>query len=845
MKRIKQLFIDFRSSTPKSAQWLLLGAAFVVVIILLTLLLGHKSGTNDTIASANPTVTFEVSPKTIDFMDTTVGHPTSEDITVTSNIPVVIKNISVNVSDMKPTHNCDNLTDNCFIMLTYKPTAPKSASVAKLTLQWHIKDQNDNIKTETIDIKYSAKEIVDEKPVQPAPVQKPIEPEPVIDEEPEPIVEPEPVIDDPIVYEEDYSDSDDEIIVEPEPIKTKINDEINTVASSNPFAEPVDDFSLPPEKCSEFAIPGYNQSGVQIGWIKPERGANYFHPFEDTDCSNPTGKYSFNTGIITSLSDGSKIGTDAEHIGYRSVRSRNLSVPKLTSPQTSFIKPDDNGGFGENAIWGSTDMSGNESNFSGMSIYSRDESKQWKPAYDEEALMGSADTGEYVTSSKPYDRTFILRQFKPIPATIVSEVRADPSVYGCDKQGQNCTPDKNHSIPVRATVDRNVFSDDGRTIIIPTGTLLMGYLEGELPGPYQAVGRMNIKWYQFIRPDGVEFNFGNKNQDPYSADAQGRVGVPGHGSTDYVEQMVMPILTSMVPAAVNMIAPIADTVINQINLDNNTIVQSGTIRSSELAKQEVISTWNKVAQKLLVDAIDNTTPPFSIAAGTRINVYSPVDLIVSCEGAGDKKCAVISAGPNKRRSWSDLKNEIKDAENNSSWIGQVRSFDLSKYCKQDSKTGKITIGDDWAASGSDYRTVLMYCESQNYQAKNNAKQNVYNESVKANAENKYGTYQYDEQTGTATYSGTEEQTKAYNTEVLGLTYDEDGNIENPFAKPASQVLEQEVETLTCDDGSNPDANGCCTGETYTDMGADYIDESGNHFACCPDSGGDCFPPIEI
>ena len=83
--------------------------------------------------------------------------------------------------------------------------------------------------------------------------------------------------------------------------------------------------------------------------------------------------------------------------------------------------------------------------------------------------MGSANEGESVKSSMPYDRTFILRQFKPIPATIVSEVRADPSIY--EKAGGG--------IPVRATVDRNVYSDNGRTIILPTGTLLMGYLKGD------------------------------------------------------------------------------------------------------------------------------------------------------------------------------------------------------------------------------------------------------------------------------------------------------------------------------------------------------------------------------
>lgn len=45
------------------------------------------------------------------------------------------------------------------------------------------------------------------------------------------------------------------------------------------------------------------------------------------------------------------------------------------------------------------------------------------------------------------------------------------------------------------------------------------------------------------------------------------------------------------------------------------------------------------------------------------------------------------------------------------------------------------------------------------------------------------------------------------------------------------------EKLVCKDDMAPDKNGCCLGETYTDMG-----ELG--WNCCPDSGGDCFPPIE-
>ena len=41
----------------------------------------------------------------------------------------------------------------------------------------------------------------------------------------------------------------------------------------------------------------------------------------------------------------------------------------------------------------------------------------------------------------------------------------------------------------------------------------------------------------------------------------------------------------------------------------------------------------------------------------------------------------------------------------------------------------------------------------------------------------------------------------------------------------------------CGDGTKPNRYGCCTGETFKDIGNAV-------FACCPKSGGLCFPPIK-
>ena len=584
-------------------------------------------------------------------------------------------------------------------------------------------------------------------------------------------------------------------------------------------------------------MPAYNLSGVQSGWIRPSGGAYYYHPFSDTTCSNPTGVYNPDNGIITDINNpGQKIGTDAENIGMVAIGGN--VIPQLSNPVST------------RSVSGRARQATNEELGIGGKITALPEDTS-KPlglnlasAPDPDVIVGTSGTA--VFSSDPFDRKFVLRQYKPIPATIVSEVRADPSLYSCDSAG-TCS---GQTLPVRATVDRNVYSDDGRTVVIPTGTLMLGYVTGELPGPYKSVGRMQIEWYQFILPSGVEFNF-SKNDAPFSGDSQGRAGVPGHGSTDYIEQLVMPMITAIVPAAVNMIAPIADTFVNQIDLDNNTVVQSGTVRSSELAKQEIITAWNQVAQKLLMDALDNTVPPFSIAAGTRITVYSPQDLVITCGKDDSKECSISNV-----RSKSGLlaADKEKDMERNmrkddwrgdqgvrvdytdSSWIGQARSFDLSRFCIQD-KDGIWGVDNDRRGeiqeSGYDYRTVLGYCQSLNYQAINNARQDaLYQDQQKQFQDSYSDVTSNDSFVSYGSLSGIQGDQK-YNEEVLGLTYD-DGAIQNPFASVEETAPVETV--ITCEGGALPDANGCCPGETYTDMG-----EQG--FNCCPDGGGDCFPPI--
>lgn len=795
MSKIKQQFSDLRKTTPKHVQWLLLAAAFVIVLILLTLLVGGWRKKAEDIKEPNDSkLQLFVDPTgTLDWSDTPVDATRTEEYIITASAPVKIlkPRLNSNIDGLSISEQCSTDTliidkdHGCRITVKYAPTADMAPTGASLFVDWRGARETDSLKkTEKITMVLGAIGEKKAEPVKPAPAPAPVkEPEP--EPEPEPLPEPAPA---------------------PQPIKEEIKQDIEAIAPAlpvisapapKPAPAPVADSEPAPaaraESCSDFAFPGYNASGRQIGWIKPERGAYYFHPFSDKNCDSPTGTYNPDNGIITDIKDPSKkIGTDAEHIGYSTISGGALpQLSSAPSKKSSVAADIDVAPVGT--------MSINNNAVSGMQI---------SEAPTEVSFDSS---GGSVTNTMPYDRSFILRQYKPIPATIVSEIRADPEALA------------NNTLPVRATVDRNVYADNGRTVVIPAGTLLMGYVTGKLPGPYTSIGRMDIRWYQFILPNGVEFNFQSKAQDPFSADAQGRTGVPGRGSTDYLEQFVMPMLTAIVPAAVNMIAPVADKFVNQIDLDNNTVVQSGTVRSSELAKNEIITAWNQVAQKLLVDMMDNTTPPFSIAAGTRITVYSPMDLQVTCgTGAAStgKKCAIKEYSTDRRR---DQASDAVPDYSDGSWTGQVRSFNWAQYCVG-YKDGKLAAGMEQLINeaGLDYSSVLFYCQSSQYKAINNAKQ----EALWQNQQSSGNTNSIANTGGVGT--------KDYNEKVLGLTYDDDtGAIVNPF-----QTLpkEEAPATITCEDGTNPDANGCCTGEIYTDMG-----DQG--FNCCPETGGDCFPPI--
>ncbi|MBR2393336.1 MAG: hypothetical protein IKB05_02500 [Alphaproteobacteria bacterium] len=59
----------------------------------------------------------------------------------------------------------------------------------------------------------------------------------------------------------------------------------------------------------------------------------------------------------------------------------------------------------------------------------------------------------------------------------------------------------------------------------------------------------------------------------------------------------------------------------------------------------------------------------------------------------------------------------------------------------------------------------------------------------------------------------------------------------PEPELSDEQIKENIEAGLCADGTTPNKFGCCGDEVFKDMGNTV-------FACCPKSGGDCFPPIK-
>lgn len=195
---------------------------------------------------------------------------------------------------------------------------------------------------------------------------------------------------------------------------------------------------------------------------------------------------------------------------------------------------------------------------------------------------------------------------KPIPAVLARSI------------------DSNNPTPVTAVVERNVYAEEGRNIIIPAGSRIIGELGGLSPTSESSseAAKVQISWQRLIRPDGSIFVF-----DGLTADAQGRGGALGYLDKQLFKRYSMPVLTSILTNGMAyMMAP---------DEENNGETDSPRQEAANDARQNFLDQMNQLFEKILEDKAD-ISPMAYVPAGTRIIIFPKVDLwIRSVENDSD------------------------------------------------------------------------------------------------------------------------------------------------------------------------------------------------------------------
>lgn len=97
---------------------------------------------------------------------------------------------------------------------------------------------------------------------------------------------------------------------------------------------------------------------------------------------------------------------------------------------------------------------------------------------------------------------------------------------------------------VRAIVSEDARGFDGRRVLIPKGSRLIGDYQSDVRS---GQNRVLVTWTRLIRPDGVAIRIGSP-----AADAMGGSGIPGHVNSFFFQRFASAVLQSALDVGVNL-----------------------------------------------------------------------------------------------------------------------------------------------------------------------------------------------------------------------------------------------------------------------------------------------------
>ena len=231
------------------------------------------------------------------------------------------------------------------------------------------------------------------------------------------------------------------------------------------------------------------------------------------------------------------------------------------------------------------------------------------------------DWGEPKTiSTYPVDMSRMILKDKAIPAVLVHSV---DSRFG--------------NTPVTAIVERHIYAEQGRRIIIPAGSRLIG--SGGGGGGSKHVNKVTFTWERLIRPDGSAFKFSGA-----SGDAMGRGGVPAYLDEQLLKKYGRPVLQSTVTSAIGFITATNDDITNK---DNGDQVLSARAQAANDARNNFIDSMSQIFNQLLQEALE-VQEVLYVPAGTRMTIYPTTDLWLRSE-IEDEQDYLAAFGQDTRR----------------------------------------------------------------------------------------------------------------------------------------------------------------------------------------------------
>ena len=162
---------------------------------------------------------------------------------------------------------------------------------------------------------------------------------------------------------------------------------------------------------------------------------------------------------------------------------------------------------------------------------------------------------------------------------------------------------------VRAIVSQDVYSFDGRRVLIPTGARLIGEYQSEI---MRGQTRIFIVWTRMLRDDGVTVRLNS-----IGADSLGRSGLTGRVDKKFRERFGAVILLSVVGAGASYLTGYGSQTASGDSDDAQ--------RAEELARESLAQTFSDMANQALGDSL-RIPPTISVSQGERIFVFVRQDL---------------------------------------------------------------------------------------------------------------------------------------------------------------------------------------------------------------------------